>query len=102
MRLQHPLGVAWHDGMLYIADTYNHKIKRLDPATAECRTLLGDGVARPSRRRGRRARASASRAACASRGGRLYVADTNNHAVRVADLATGRVVTLELLGLAAP
>jgi hypothetical protein len=29
------------------------------------------------------------------------VADTNNHAIRVADLAPGRVITLELLGLPA-
>ena len=31
--------------------------------------------------------------------GRLYVADTNNHAVRVADLGTREVRTLELRGL---
>src|SRR5699024_6879827 len=27
VRLQHPLGVCWHDGTIYVADTYNHKIK---------------------------------------------------------------------------
>src|SRR5439155_627757 len=43
VRLQHPLGVVWHEGALLIADTYNHKIKWLDPATAECRTIAGDG-----------------------------------------------------------
>ena len=31
--------------MLYIADTYNHKVKRLHPDTAECRTWLGSGEA---------------------------------------------------------
>ena len=25
------LGVAWHAGLIYIADTYNSKIKVLDP-----------------------------------------------------------------------
>jgi hypothetical protein len=30
--------------------------------------------------------------------GRLYVADTNNHAVRVCELATGAVTTLSLDG----
>src|SRR5262249_57255218 len=49
VRLQHPLGVVWHEGALLIADTYNHKIKRLDPATAECRTIAGDGKAGPLR-----------------------------------------------------
>src|SRR2546428_11632800 len=29
---------------LPISDTYNHKIKRLDPRTGECRTLLGAGA----------------------------------------------------------
>jgi sugar lactone lactonase YvrE len=101
VRLQHPLGVAWHAGMLYVADTYNHKIKRLDPATAECRTLLGDGVA--GRRDGATTAARFSEPSGVSVArGRLYVADTNNHAIRAADLYTGRVVTLELLGLAPP
>jgi hypothetical protein len=30
--------------------------------------------------------------------GRLYIADTNNHAVRVCDLATGEVWTMECNG----
>jgi hypothetical protein len=29
-------------------------------------------------------------------GGKLYAADTNNHAIRVCDLATGKVKTLEV------
>ncbi|MCH8086886.1 MAG: hypothetical protein IIC81_03420, partial [Chloroflexi bacterium] len=29
-------------------------------------------------------------------GSKLYIADTNNHAIRVADLQSGRVSTLEL------
>jgi hypothetical protein len=32
-------------------------------------------------------------------GGKLYIADTNNHAIRVADIKTGRVETAELKGL---
>ena len=32
VRLQHPLGVAWADGKLYVADTYNNKIKVIDVA----------------------------------------------------------------------
>jgi len=32
----------------------------------------------------------------------LFVADTNNHAIRVADLAQGQVRTLELRGLEPP
>jgi sugar lactone lactonase YvrE len=101
VRLQHPLGVAWHDGLLYVADTYNHKVKRLDPATGECRTLLGTGE--PGHRDGPAARARLHEpGGLAVAGGRLYIADTNNHAVRVADLARGVVETLAVRGLAPP
>src|SRR5205085_272485 len=37
-RLQHARGLAWHDGKLYVADTYNNKIKVLDPARRTCAT----------------------------------------------------------------
>jgi DNA-binding beta-propeller fold protein YncE len=44
VRLQHPLGVAvLPDGRVAIADTYNHKIKVLDPQTGQVKTLAGNG-----------------------------------------------------------
>ena len=101
VRLQHPLGVAWHDGLLYVADTYNHKIKRLDPRTAECRTLLGSGEAGHEDGPPAGARfGEPSDVAIAH--GHLYVADTNNHAIRVFEPAGGDVTTLELRGLESP
>jgi len=101
VRLQHPLGVTWRAGTLWIADTYNHKIKRLDPVTADSRTFAGDG--KPGRRDGEATQARFSEpSGLAAAGDRLYVADTNNHAVRVIDLADGAVTTLELSGLTPP
>src|SRR5262249_6514211 len=41
VRLQHALGVAYKDGKLYVADTYNSKIKLIDPETRSCKTFLG-------------------------------------------------------------
>jgi len=43
-KLQHPLGVTWNhlDKRIYVADTYNHKIKSVDPTTEYCKTLFGD------------------------------------------------------------
>lgn len=95
--LQHPTGIALFDGWLYIADTFNHKIKRLDPATRETRSLFGNGqcgcqdgsfdeamLAEPeglSFEPGRR---------------RIYVADTSNHRIRVADLDTRCIWSLEI------
>lgn len=96
VRLQHPLDVAWHDGLLYIADSYNHKIKRFDPTTRRCESWLGDG--QPGQRDGSGSGARFYEPGGVSAGdGVLYVADTNNHAVRVADLATGWVTTLPLV-----
>lgn len=101
VRLQHPLAVLWHAGAVWIADTYNHKLKRLDPMTAECRTAAGGGE--PGHRDGRAGAARfAEPSGLAQAGGRLFVADTNNHAVRMLDVATGEVTTLALQGLTPP
>lgn len=44
-KLQHPLGITWHskDNAIYITDTYNHKIKKIDVTTQYCKTIYGDG-----------------------------------------------------------
>ena len=98
-RFQHPLGVLYADGAVYVADTYNHKIKRLDPETRAVKTFAGTG--KPGHTDG-------ARASFYEPGGlslanhKLYVADTNNHAVRVVDLASGQTSTLRLRGLTPP
>ena len=44
-RLQHPLGVAWSSELatLYVADSYNHKVKAVDLFERRCTTLFGTG-----------------------------------------------------------
>jgi DNA-binding beta-propeller fold protein YncE len=93
VRLQHPLGIAWHDERLFIADTYNHKIKVLDPASGAVTTFAGDGHAGHVDGTVTRARFHEPGGLSAA-SGRLYVADTNNHAVRVIDVSGGTVSTL--------
>ena len=44
-RLQHPLGMTYYNGLLYVADTYNNKIKVIDPRTTMSKTFLGTGTA---------------------------------------------------------
>jgi hypothetical protein len=96
--LQHPVGLAFCDGLLYVADTYNHKVKRVDPATGECVTLFGDGTPErlPELLPGEPLRPASPAApafhepeglACAD--GALLVADTNNHRVLEVRLADG-------------
>ena len=41
VRLQHCLGVEYAQNSLWVADTYNHKIKRVDPKSGICQTVLG-------------------------------------------------------------
>ncbi|HEX7004749.1 MAG TPA: thioredoxin-like domain-containing protein [Trueperaceae bacterium] len=91
--LQHAEGVAWHDRMLYVADTYNNKIKRIDPLSRTATTIFGSGE--PGWRDGSDPLFYEPTGISAANGS-LYIADANNHAIRVADLSTGEVSTLEL------
>jgi sugar lactone lactonase YvrE len=101
-RLQHPQGIAVAAGRLFIADTYNHKIKLVDPERGGATTFAGSERGRAD------GPADAARfdepAGLSVAHGRLYVADTNNHAIRVVDIETGETSTLRLsnLEVAAP
>jgi DNA-binding beta-propeller fold protein YncE len=100
--LQHAIGVAWDRGKLYVADTYNNKIKLIDPQARSCTTIAGTGE--PGRNDGPAARATFDEpAGLGVAGGKLYVADTNNHLIRVIDLEQdNHVSTLTIEGLAPP
>jgi thiol-disulfide isomerase/thioredoxin len=100
-QLQHCSGLVYARGFLWVADTYNHKIKRVHPITGECRSVAGRGT--PGSVDGIGADACFSEPSGLSYAGdRLYIADTNNHAIRCLDLESFAVTTLPLLGLCAP
>ena len=95
VRLQHPLGIAFHEGKLYVADTYNNKIKVIDPATGDTQTLVG--TATPGQTDLPAAFNQPGGISAAA--GKLFVADTNNHLIRVVDLQNeNRVSTHTILG----
>ncbi len=96
VRLQHPLGVTHHNGMLYVADTYNHKIKVIGPVLRSATTFVGTG--KPGFCDGPGAQFYEPSGVSID-DGKLYVADTNNHAIRIVDLRTKDVTTLTLTGL---
>lgn len=103
VRLQHPLGVEFYDGRLYVADTYNNKIKVVDAAARTCQTLAGTGKAGNEDAEDGRQAAFNEPAGITAAAGKLYVADTNNHAIRVVELSPPhRVATLEMAGSLRP
>ena len=93
VRLQHPLGITGRDGTLFVADSYNNKVKRLDPGRRAVTTWLGSGSAGRADGRGPSAAFREPGGVCAGADG-LYIADTNNHRIAVADWTTGFVRTL--------
>ncbi len=99
VRLQHPLGIELFNGKVLVADTYNHKIKTLDPEKRTVETFVGTG--KPGQIDG-------TRPSFYEPGGisvaddKLFVADTNNHAVRIVNLKTRDVTTLKIIGLTPP
>jgi len=96
--LQHPLGVSYYDGKIYVADTYNNKVKVVDAQSGDVATLVG------SKEPGN----SDDPATFDEPGGlfvsgkSLYIADTNNHAIRVYNFDTKQVRTLVISGLTPP
>jgi thiol-disulfide isomerase/thioredoxin len=96
VRLQHALGVVFHEGKLYVADTYNSKLKVIDPAKRSCSAFVGGSngwFTGPTFN---------EPAGISMWDGKLYVADTNAHRIRVVDLKTKAVTTLPLSGVEAP
>lgn len=104
VRLQHCLGICAIDDTLWIADTYNHAIKQLNLDTRECITRWGTG--QPGYQDGngmcdRNSPQNSSQpalfnepSALSATSTHLYIADTNNHAIRRIDLANHYVSTL--------
>ena len=95
-RLQHALGIeGGPNGDIYIADTYNSRIKVIPAGETGTSTAYGLGGL------GGYADGDATVAEFDEPGGIsyakgiLYVADTNNHAIRIIDLEAGMVDTLE-------
>lgn len=97
-RLQHALGVLFHNGGVLVADTYNNKIKRIDLAGGTIETVAGTGEAGHSNGPALRATFNEPNDIKYLRG-RFYITDTNNGLIRVLDMQSGTVSDLELTGL---
>jgi thiol-disulfide isomerase/thioredoxin len=93
-QFQHPLGIVFYNNNLYVADTYNSKIKKVDLDMKESITLFGTGHGFRDGDDPLFYEPGGIDAAF----GNLYIADTNNHSVRVIDLTRGVTSTLRLMG----
>lgn len=98
-KLQHALGVAVSkDNVLFVADTYNHKLKTVD-TTANAITTLK--TSESCRNVELFAFNEPAGLCLGSEGDKLYVADTNNHAIKVLkinkDLEVSDIDNLKLI-----
>ncbi|MBJ7448991.1 MAG: hypothetical protein JHC93_01370 [Parachlamydiales bacterium] len=97
--LQNPCSIIYipKNHSLIIADTFNHRIKSLDLKTKVMRTIAGngkagfrDGIAMDCQFN------EPSGLALSADQRRIYVTDTNNHAIRLVDIVSKSATTLHL------
>lgn len=89
------------EGDLYIADTMNHRIRRVDARTGRITTIAGVGLPRFGGDGGPSVAAGLNEpAALVVQGARLYVADQSNNRIRMVDLRTGLITTVAGTGTA--
>jgi DNA-binding beta-propeller fold protein YncE len=83
-------------GRLYVVDTENHRVRRIDFAANVVETVAGNGTAGFAGDGGPAADAELNypRDAAIGPDGRLFIADTDNHRVRAFDPATGVITTV--------
>ncbi|GAV06036.1 hypothetical protein RvY_16075 [Ramazzottius varieornatus] len=109
VRLQHPLHCVYSPKLqkLFVADSYNHKIKAVDVATRQCQTIAGAG-------RPKDAEVAVDGATLSSTDRHfdepngialveledrnvLFIADTNNHCIKAMDLSTNLIVKIPMI-----
>ena len=88
-KLQHPLGVAFipEKNVVAVTDTYNHKIKVIDPFNNEIFSWLGDGRAMLKDNQTFDASLNEPSGICSiydnkEKDIKVFIADCNNHCIR--------------------
>ena len=93
-KLQHAVGIELLGGDLYVADTYNHRIKVIDSQSTNSRVVAGNGEPGLTDGFGGAAQLDEP-SGLSGADGTLFIADTNNHRIRTLDIATGELTTLK-------
>ena len=95
--LNFPSAVAVaEDGTVYIADTWNHRIRRVDPGTGVISTIAGTGQAKCYGDNGPAVNAALNEPVALALDGPdcLYIADQSNNRIRKLELPTGVMTTV--------
>ena len=93
-RFQHPLGLTLYDDRLFVADTFNHRVRVIDLNSRQVTTWLGTGRTGPG---------TESEIGLFEPGGlsiagdTLYIADTNHHRIVAVDIKTKRPRVLKVV-----
>jgi thiol-disulfide isomerase/thioredoxin len=98
--LQHDLGVAVYNGKLLVADTYNHKLRLVDPNTDQVSTFAGSGQPGTGVPGGKIEFYEPGGLSVARN--TIFVADTDNQRIVMIDATTGRWHELTIDGLTSP
>jgi sugar lactone lactonase YvrE len=99
----YPTGAVWHpSGMLYVAGSWEHRIRQINTSSAAVTTLAGNGFAGGLNGVGTAATFSVPRGvALDTTFSTLYVAEDDGHRIRSIDLSTSLVKTIAGSGVAA-
>jgi streptogramin lyase len=83
-------------GNIYIVDTYNYRIRKVDRATQIITTVVGDGAAKFRGDGGLATLASIKKSydVAVDSAGNIFIADTHSHAIRKVDATTGIINTV--------
>lgn len=96
-RINSPRGVAVDaEGHLYLADTANHRIRRVDALSGIITTVAGTGTAgfNGDNIVATAARLNMPRGIAFDQDGHLFIADSRNHRIRRVDAGTGLITTV--------
>jgi len=89
VKLQHVLGITGYaNGRLFIADTYNHKLKVVDIKKGEVTTIVGNGQPGDTLKKTKVIQLNEP-GGVAKLGKKVLIADTNNHRIVSYDVKTG-------------
>ena len=94
--LNFPSAVAVNaEGEIFIADTFNHRIRKVNPTSGTIQTIAGTGQTKWSGDGGPALAATLNEpVALAVDGTRLYIADQSNNRIRLLNLETGVLSTI--------